>query len=657
MKQKNSLTAFAVTLLMAIIIGTLISCSDNDNGQENPEPQDYSVQVEITYTPTGNPEYIDSVELTWPQNDEGEESKSVVCDETWTKQLTYTQLPATVGFIATPAIKNDLQPGTEVTIGYNVKCHIYLKRGDKVVDSEIFEDNSEYTIDADNLDQIKPEDWVQGYLYEVTEKGIKPIAYSDMLKDDVEEVISLPTHDNDSIKAQGTLYYFSRADEEEDEESLSDNFIARFSNRIKWDGLPLNKGDFLFLFKSDIEKANRDAVRESLSNGAIIVVAYLDSYATFKGFCDAMELYNPIAEETLDVSHSMFIVADAKTSLSPENAVPVSNIFFMLSPKSSDNGFMSDYGQGTIIDRAVTKINEIFTPTTSTQALMSRANDNSALEQIANTYKVWLQSDSCKQTLPQKMYRKEKVADDEQTNIYEVEYDICNVFSLNEKRNYYHIHQELSFSFHDCYKGVYNANVTTNKIWKTIAKVCEWYGDEVEVSTIPKTPGMQMHRNAPATTQSSTTYSSGVSWNLNGQVGWLGSDFTGNVGSNVSFNSSSSYTIEDITVANRCIPREKLAWNFMLAPASVDYKFENTSQTKITPGALAGRETFTAGTDFIISFPESEGQPILAGLLRVQLRSTCGKAGLKCAERTAVINRGEMPFKLPYLKSTDFNNQ
>ncbi len=641
------LKGFVRAVSLAVLLFASFACSDEDKRGEASE--DYEVVVEMCYMPAGNASAVVGAEISWPTSEDEGASDIVHGDKSWTRQITYKNCPEhSVGFNITPLLDEKIAEGSEVNIKYSIKCAVTLMSGGMIVDFVALEDDFDYDITYSDVESF---DLSEKYLFMVTKDRIERLIISK--EEESTEVAEEPDNDSDAVKANGTLYYFSCADDEEKDNHLFDNFIARFGDRRLWDGVELGKGDFLFLHKNDIEKANLNVLKASLSNGVVIVVDALESYSIFKAFCEFCGIYNPLPDDEIDVSHTMFIIANADSNITSEGVMPYRGVFFMLSPESGAGKpeTVSDYWQGVIIDQAIMKLNEI---RTESNEGVPRSDWNDDMQKLVGAYKVFLSDGGYRHTLYKSDYQKGKVAKDSQTNIYNVEYDIWNVFSLTEKRNYYYIHQEFLGSFSACFKDVYNAKVKSG-IGKSIAKVCEWYGDNVTLTTTPyNSEGMQIHRNSLETTSSSTSYQSGFSWNLGGEIGFLGKTPSGNVNSGISLNSSYSYTIEDVTISNSCVPGSVLEWCFDLKNARCKFNPIKTAATAMEEGALAGRKSFTAGTDFIISFPESTVNPLLKGELRVELRRTCGKMGLECHEATDILSE-DWIIKLPSLKSSQFS--
>ncbi len=629
-----ALFASAMLLLSA-------SCSDDNSVNEGEDLSNLKVVVEMSYTLQPQSAGITGAELSWPDPDNlsGGASATVAPGETFTRKLTYNTIPdGPVGFLATPSVDADLEAGTDVTVDYTVDCTVSLMNGDNVVDFKKHSDNVSYTLSY-NPDEHP--DLTDDFLFAVTTNNVRRVNLEDLLDDEDDAPLEeLPVTDDDDVKCEGRLFYVSQANADTDNHYLSDNFVTRFSSVSRWDGSALSTGDFLFLYRDDLNNVSTDVIKKSVADGAILVVDALNSFADLKRFCEENDIYNPLAgKDDVDVSQAMFIIADADRSISDNPQCGYRGMFFMLTPGVDSDNANVDYRHGEVIDRAVATINEMVSPTQPTGRTMSRASGTD-LTSLINAYKVHLCEKDNSHTLSQYAYQDPKRAGRERVNHYDVEYDVYNVFSLKEKRNYYYIHQNIICSFADCYIGVYNKAVETNDIFNTIAKVCEWYGSTVNVTTVPtvRDSDMKIHCMSPATTESTTGFTSGFSWDFGASVGYEsgGPAVSGNTGIGIS--TSNTYDVKDVTVVNQCVSHSKLIWQFNLSNAWTNFSLFKTSCTNMHEGALAGRATFTAGTDFVISYPEKYNNvyyiPQLNGTLEVTLRRTCGKCGDVCAEDT-----------------------
>lgn len=322
--------------------------------------------------------------------------------------------------------------------------------------------------------------------------------------------------------------------------------------------------------------------------------------------------------------------------------------------------------QGQIIDQALTSIQKVLYGTGTNFLNVSTRSTDDELNELTDLISATKYYVTGTQTLvKEKDYRGPEKIDiaDTVSNAYNVEYDIWNAYSIDEGRNYYYIHQEIMCSFANGYVDVYRKAVGT------IAKVCEWYGKEIDITTTPHGDGaldMRIHQTSPSTTESSTSYTSGISGTIGGEIGFSGKKATGSVSGGVTISSSYTYTIDDVTISNLCSGSGsdgQLAWNYSLAAAFSKYAPFSWACTNLHEGALCGRTTFTAGTDYLISFQGSTVAPLLKSTNKVTLRSTCSKAGKNSAEREKTYtfendpdtDTDTEPIKLPFLQASDFN--
>ena len=130
-------------------------------------------------------------------------------------------------------------------------------------------------------------------------------------------------------------------------------------------------------------------------------------------------------------------------------------------------------------DMALTEIKDALAAVNGT-AGMSVANgtksgdEQKELTQLMNATKFYIYKS---QKIESSDYRSSKKGS--HTNNYQVEFDVWYAFSEDEQRNYYYIHEEISCPFKNTYVGVYSKSVSG------IAKVCEWFGRQVDVRFEP----------------------------------------------------------------------------------------------------------------------------------------------------------------------------
>lgn len=633
-------------------IASLSACSnENDYSHPGATASNLTVKVEMICDLTASDAGVDIVWLD-PAEADSAATTTIANGESWQQTAVYDGIPENpVGFVVYPLFNENIADGTDVTIEYKATCRVYVLDGEHVVNTKTTEENVSYTMTYNEADAEKA-DLSSCYLFNVTQSKITAVDRSSLDNSDLTDYTDdRPSEDIDDVKGLGDLFYCSTNNIATNDDYLYDNFLARFPSRTAWDGSPLFKGDYLFLYKNDLQNASADVLKQSLANGAVLIIEGVDSYATFKNFCAEAGVYNPLPNDDYDTSHAMFIIADSDDGMLSDDADNrYGGLFMMLVP---DTEVDADYQQGEQIDNAVTILNEIAVSSPRPVGVVKKsraATDD--LQTLTGATKVYLSGDNT-QKLGTGDYCEPKRAGRTRVNSYDVEYDIWNVYSVSEQRNYYYIHQHFLGAFNDCYVGVYNKTIKTRGC-KTVSKVCEWYGQQVKLTTKPlNSAGMRIHRTSPETTQSSTSYTSGISFSLGGSVGYENGSGTGMVNAGLGLNSSYTYAVSDVSISNLCVPGESLTWEFNLSRAWTKYAPFQTACTSMHEGSASGRATFTCGTDFIISFPESTKKPKLSATLEVTLRRTCGKCGWECAEDT----RYKMiPFEveLPALSSSNF---
>lgn len=609
-------------------------CKDDNGNNDNPATNgDYSVEMTLSLSSEGDENYISPFGIFVLHDGEEASYEMVPLNKNWATTVSYAVVPGNVGAIVVPSLKEGIVADKDVTLKYMVKIEVTLKRDGEIVDYKTEEQTTEITFN-DNI--TADSDLSDTYLFEVTANGITKAADIIPNDEDLRNPETTPVKDMDEKKVNGTLYLASAEDDVEDEECLHDNFIARFTNRAAWHNSPLGKGDYLYIKGNDINRFDKTIIRESLAAGTVVLLDDVANSRQLEEFCDEMGIYNPVAPGDEDgIDSSMFIVAASKTPFySAEDNTSYHGLFFRVSTRAFDGGHISDYSQGVIADRVVGILNEINRETAlRANGAVSRADGPADLKTVVSAYKVFISDDGCLQTRKKSDYRGSYAKNDTQSNVYNVEFDVWNVASGD--RNYYYIHQEFLGSFSECYAGVNSTAVTTDGC-HTIAKVCEWYGDNVTITTEPVgTTGLQIHRNSPATTNTMTTYTSGFQWELSGDVSWSQGTGWGGAGhGGISVSTSESYGKEDVTVLNNCVPGRKLSWTFELKRPHTSFHLFRTACTNMYEGAAAGRTSLNTGMDYIISFPNSQATPKVKLSLDVTLRSSAGKCGKICGERT-----------------------
>lgn len=122
MKRFSFLTGFLAVFMMAV---SFTSCGDDD---EN-EPQSvYTAQAEINYK-IGSMKNI--ADITLEYYDENGKLQSIPMEGNFSRKITYTKLPAKVGFRVIPVPKSSLPEAEDYDINYEVAITVYaLKDGE-----------------------------------------------------------------------------------------------------------------------------------------------------------------------------------------------------------------------------------------------------------------------------------------------------------------------------------------------------------------------------------------------------------------------------------------------------------------------------------------------------------------------------------------------
>lgn len=192
---------------------------------------------------------------------------------------------------------------------------------------------------------------------------------------DLYDVDPQPETDQEEVKMNTTLYFFSDADAATDSCSLKDNFVSRFASAQKWDGVSIpSQGDCL-LFNVDEASsivgnaAGLDALKKMHEAGVLLVMEG-GSERDFERVCRMVENYNPYAvgdaeEEPNGGELPLWIW----TGPLPGAA----SLAMLLEPTDTDGDFTDDFSQGELCDMALTEIKDALAAVNGT-AGMSVAN-------------------------------------------------------------------------------------------------------------------------------------------------------------------------------------------------------------------------------------------------------------------------------------------
>ena len=193
---------------------------------------------------------------------------------------------------------------------------------------------------------------------------------------DLYDVDPQPETDQEEVKMNTTLYFFSDADAATDSCSLKDNFVSRFASAQKWDGVSIpSQGDCL-LFNVDEASsivgnaAGLDALKKMHEAGVLLVMEGGFRKAISKRSGRMVENYNPYAvgdaeEEPNGGELPLWIW----TAPLPGAA----SLAMLLEPTDTDGDFTDDFSQGELCDMALTEIKDALAAVNGT-AGMSVAN-------------------------------------------------------------------------------------------------------------------------------------------------------------------------------------------------------------------------------------------------------------------------------------------
>ena len=654
MLNERIFSRLAAVALLACTAAAATSCSDDDGGGNGGDPgTGMTTRLTMYYAPTGDLSRIGDIAVLYTTGDTVQVD-TVKGGQVWQKTVDVSAAVDTVG-MEVFALNNPADTTTAtVDISYKLSVAVALMDGANIHAIDTVDTTESYTVELEPIgsraEQVSAviAEW---HYFAVGGGQVKKLDYEKEFGDPAGDgSIHNPLTDEDEVKMDNMLYYTDQADIQahEDSDCLLDNLTARFPNKALWNGHVLGKGDVLLLRGSGLGSADMAAVRQSMAAGAICVIDDVDTYRALDDFCAAADVTNALSEEDFETP-ALYILADADVDMSADQGTPVRGFFYMLTPTDDNGGLMNDYQQGQCIDMALTSIKEVQAGSPAAGAAKTRQTSQTDLQTLADMFKVYKSGAA---NLEGSDYRRSSIG--KRVANYSIEYDIYNAFSLGEKRNYYYIHQQIMADFNNVYAGIYSNNVTTDGC-HTIAKVCEWYGSEVETTMTPdaKSGGMQIHQTAPGTTQLSASHTTGLSLSLNGEFGFNGENPEGGISGGISIENSRTETIPDVSITETSSPGTKVGWKFGMSGARTTFMPIYTAATNMHEGALVGRSTFTTVTDCMVSFPEGTA-PVINGTVKVTLRSTCGKCGVRCGERTKGFST-EVDLVLPYLTSADFN--
>lgn len=194
-----------------------------------------------------------------------------------------------------------------------------------------------------------------------------------------------------------------------------------------------------------------------------------------------------------------------------------------------------------------------------------------------------------------------------------VQYDIWGVNDLDKHADYYLVKQRID-SYNDQLNcGPEDKAYFYERRWGQIKKALCYGGYMKNINTnsyIENANNYTLMDSKPATTNGSTSYSSGFSWNLGGNVGLTTQPaFSLGLSGGVSFNSSTTTSVSDLTVNSHCDGRNA-KWSFEAQSA------RNTSSTFKSYHSLVAncqKHTCSVETSWIWKVPDATGTYNLKG--------------------------------------------
>lgn len=382
------------------------------------------------------------------------------------------------------------------------------------------------------------------------------------------------------------------------EAHLVDNIIARYAlaKELNDSDTPTS-GDAVVFDANNLNSiiSNKITIEKLKKILKSEVIFYMNggTEKEFAQICDALSCYNPYARSTFK-SHKGEVPVWIFSGKLPSS----NGMYCRLSPsdanaqigdsENSEVGFISDYVQGSYCDLIIGEIKE------GLESNIRFGDSSNELTKIMSAIKIYIPGS---QSI--NVYIKEKDKFEKRTNNYLMEYDIWNVFSENEKRNYYYIHQQLTLPFSNLFVGEYH-----DQEWAAF-KAYGWCGTEVRTyfkhATNPN--NVIFHKMSPNSTQRAKTYTSEVGFNIGGLVTTAEAGISGGV----SINNSTSYTVEDITITNSSIAsssESQAAWQFNLREPDAHFHAFWFANVAIDEGSLNGRSTFISVADYVFSAPQ-----------------------------------------------------
>ncbi len=238
-------------------------------------------------------------------------------------------------------------------------------------------------------------------------------------------------------------------------------------------------------------------------------------------------------------------------------------------------------------------------------------------------------------------------------NIYNVKTHIRPIYDIQNDLNYYYIEQHISAGFAPSYCGIFNKTFTSDGC-HTIGKVCEWYGESVQLTSAVKDLSITTYETMPQSSENKKSYSNSVTVGFSTEAsgGIKGKDPEGSVkiAANYSSTKTISYEIADVSIENQTLTNYQLGWLFTINNwPEVGYAPLNTALTYINKGAAASRSTLTKKVIYYFRLDDTDIEtfPILKLDLNLVLGSTGAKAEHERGSREMFVNE-RCEIELPY---------
>lgn len=289
--------SLATGLFTALLVSAIAGCKSEDNA---PRPEGNTVKVELSYTlsEVTPPEAIRGMLVSYMTPD-GVVTDTIRRGEAWTKELTFTEFPQTVGMQMHCMLEFDIASGTVIGAVYDYTCNVTLMKDEEVVDNR-------FVCDAQTVSLVTE----QGLAYSQIESAFNRshlfnVRLSEIKQTDTDEY--LPTQ---VMMEDYTLYYIDEASLAPTDCLMHDIMLSRFPNRKQWDGATLSKGDFLYLHGAEAVGITREQLAPSLNEGLICIIDGLEKGQDIIDFMNKTGYYyNITVQPDDDISKYLYIYA------------------------------------------------------------------------------------------------------------------------------------------------------------------------------------------------------------------------------------------------------------------------------------------------------------------------------------------------------------